>query len=226
MWQQLVPWIVTFVTIANGDSLQLTRRIEWESYSEPGDLVLGGVFPVHKYDKAGKLCSDTLLGTVQTQFVHAMAFGVREINRRTDLLPNLTLGFVIFDDCTSDAVALARATSFLPRTAGDLSSSSSCPRKPETNSTQAMNEFSPESATTEAGGRPTSQLTTEASVVNRTTSVAPEAAEAASSGAAEVSSAVPHHDVAAVLGSIRSQNTLLMAELLGLFQVCTQRTSE
>ena len=104
-------FVLLFMHI-QGEPLQL-RTLDWSTYSEPGDLSIGGVFPIHRYDKKGKLCSETLLGTLQTQFVQAMVFGIQEINKRSDILPNITLGYVIMDDCTSENVALARAMSFI-----------------------------------------------------------------------------------------------------------------
>ena len=51
------------------------------------------------------------LGSLQR--AEAMAFAVREINAREDILPNVTLGFVIMDDCSKDTTALARSLHFI-----------------------------------------------------------------------------------------------------------------
>lgn len=184
-------FVLLFMHI-QGEPLQL-RTLDWSTYSEPGDLSIGGVFPIHRYDKKGKLCSETLLGTLQTQFVQAMVFGIQEINKRSDILPNITLGFVIMDDCTSENVALARAMSFLPRS---KESHHTCP----SNQNASRN-----SNTSHYGDHHYNSTQKESpSPVN-----------------VDPHTPVPHHDVVAVLGAMRSQNSLLMAEVLGLFQVRT-----
>ncbi|XP_071105255.1 uncharacterized protein [Haliotis cracherodii] len=43
------------------------------------------------------------------QRVEAVAFAVREVNSREDILPNVTLGFTMMDDCSKDTTALVRA---------------------------------------------------------------------------------------------------------------------
>ena len=173
-----------------GEPLRL-RTLDWSTYSEPGDLSIGGVFPIHRYDKKGKLCSETLLGTVQTQFVQAMVFGIQEINKRDDILPNITLGFVIMDDCTSESVALARAMSFLPRS---KESHHTWPIYQNSNlvsnTSHCIDHYN--SSTQKEAPPPVNE---------------------------DPHTPVPHHDVVAVLGALRSQNSLLMAEILGLFQV-------
>ncbi|XP_067671621.1 metabotropic glutamate receptor-like [Haliotis asinina] len=43
------------------------------------------------------------------QRVEAVAFAVGEVNGRKDILPNVTLGFTMMDDCSKDTTALVRA---------------------------------------------------------------------------------------------------------------------
>ena len=39
---------------------------------------------------------------------------IADVNSRTDILPNITLGLVILDDCGSELAALAQSLRFLP----------------------------------------------------------------------------------------------------------------
>ena len=120
-----------------------------------------------------------------------MVFGIQEINKRSDILPNITLGYVIMDDCTSENVALARAMSFLPRS---KESHHTCP----------IHQNASLNANASHHGD---------HLYNSTQK------EDSSSVSVDPRTSVPHHDVVAVLGALRSQNSLLMAEVLGLFQV-------
>uniref|UniRef100_A0A3Q2DUS7 Olfactory receptor C family, x3 n=1 Tax=Cyprinodon variegatus TaxID=28743 RepID=A0A3Q2DUS7_CYPVA len=57
------------------------------SLYEDGDVVIGGLFPLHYI--------------INIQLACTMAFTIREINERTDLLPQLKLGYHILDRCSA-----------------------------------------------------------------------------------------------------------------------------
>ncbi|XP_075434013.1 extracellular calcium-sensing receptor-like [Ascaphus truei] len=77
--------------------------------SGAGDVIIGGTFPIH----VGIIYSENLFTSkpadliCQTfesqryQSMRAMIFTIEEINSNPDLLPNISLGFQIFDSCTS-----------------------------------------------------------------------------------------------------------------------------
>jgi len=68
---------------------------------QQADYVIGGMFPVHyrsndiyKYNPSGLM------------WAQAMLFAISEINNSTDILPNIKLGFRIFDSCNTVEIAL------------------------------------------------------------------------------------------------------------------------
>lgn len=86
--------------------------------------------PKHQYVSLGNLNIGAIL-TIQTspekkdclmqmhhmrllEYVEAIIFATSEINKRDDILPNITLGFVILDDCYRKSVALSRAVQMMP----------------------------------------------------------------------------------------------------------------
>lgn len=67
-----------------------------------GDVNIGMLISVH--DSANGQCTDLLSFGVAGAWV--MEFAIDEVNARSDLLPNITLGFVQMDDCWNDLKAL------------------------------------------------------------------------------------------------------------------------
>ncbi|XP_070568438.1 metabotropic glutamate receptor 3-like [Ptychodera flava] len=81
-------------------------------YSMPGDLIIGGLFPLHDYSDQRQCTSLRDLGTLLR--VESMVYAIEEINNNTDILPNITIGFEIYDTCTREATSLAQILRFLP----------------------------------------------------------------------------------------------------------------
>lgn len=79
-----------------------------------GDVILGGIFPMHE-QVSGR--SDAPCGAVKEekgiQRLEAMLLAMDEINNDPDLLPNITLGALIIDSCSSDTYALEQSMEFV-----------------------------------------------------------------------------------------------------------------
>ena len=73
-------------------------------YSMEGDLMLGGIFRIHKYSN-DKLCSPEVQNQKLFQYAEAMVHAVHYVNSIDTILPNITLGFTILDSCTKDQVS-------------------------------------------------------------------------------------------------------------------------
>ena len=81
---------------------------------QAGDLILGGLFPVHAYcpsscqNKCGDLRSRDVV-----YFTEAMIYAIDQVNNNSNVLPGITLGFKILDYCSKDVIALEKASYFL-----------------------------------------------------------------------------------------------------------------
>ncbi|XP_070557629.1 metabotropic glutamate receptor 3-like [Ptychodera flava] len=79
---------------------------------EDGDILLGGLFPVHEKGK-----NDIACGEINTnrgvQRLEAMLFAIDEINRDPALLPGIRLGANILDTCSRDTYALEQSLEFI-----------------------------------------------------------------------------------------------------------------
>ncbi|XP_043218072.1 metabotropic glutamate receptor-like [Amphibalanus amphitrite] len=76
-----------------------------------GDLVLGGLFPVHEKGDSTP-CSTKLSGSGLQQ-LEAMLFAVDQINNDSDLLPNTSLGVHIVDTCGTAGHAVNQALALI-----------------------------------------------------------------------------------------------------------------
>uniref|UniRef100_A0A3B4ZUC2 Extracellular calcium-sensing receptor-like n=1 Tax=Stegastes partitus TaxID=144197 RepID=A0A3B4ZUC2_9TELE len=84
---------------------------EKNSLYEDGDVVVGGLFPLH-YSPLSSLVTynakpaPTIFSSRALRWMQTMAFAIQEINQRSDLLPQLKLGFHIRDSCDDIPVSL------------------------------------------------------------------------------------------------------------------------
>ncbi|RLU21009.1 hypothetical protein DMN91_007625 [Ooceraea biroi] len=77
----------------------------------PGDIVLGGLFPVH--EKGGGTACGPNIYHRGVQRLEAMMFAVDQINRNNAILPGITLGVHILDTCGRDTYALNQSLHFV-----------------------------------------------------------------------------------------------------------------
>ena len=104
-------FINCFVTIysidSGGNNIGKLIRI-------PGEIVLGGIFPMHEHNSADR---EYPCGAIKEekgiQRLEAMLYAIDEINKDDNLLPNITLGMVVIDSCSSDTYALEQSMEFV-----------------------------------------------------------------------------------------------------------------
>lgn len=77
----------------------------------PGDVIFGGLFPMHERGGAGEPCGQ-IKEEKGIQRMEAMLYALDEINSDPDILPNITLGALILDTCSSDTYALEQSVEF------------------------------------------------------------------------------------------------------------------
>lgn len=74
-----------------------------------GDLILGGLFPVHKRSKFTENKCGEIDFQPGFQYLAAMLFALQQVNNNSKLLPNITLGATFYDTCRSQTIGADRA---------------------------------------------------------------------------------------------------------------------
>ena len=109
-------FLTIFGHISHGKLLVPKNNIsEWH---EEGDINIGYLLRIHSRSKNGDSLCDLYrsVNIHNLQDTYAVKWTIDGINRRKDILPNITLGFTIIDTCTDqiDLNTLARSLQFLP----------------------------------------------------------------------------------------------------------------
>uniref|UniRef100_A0A4W5K884 Glutamate receptor, metabotropic 6a n=1 Tax=Hucho hucho TaxID=62062 RepID=A0A4W5K884_9TELE len=78
----------------------------------PGDITLGGLFPIHARGPHGLPCGE-IKKEKGIHRMEAMLYALDQINSDPELLPNITLGARILDTCSRDTYALEQSLTFV-----------------------------------------------------------------------------------------------------------------
>ena len=103
------------VTAQNTSFVHLSFYDLVNSISTPGDIILGGLFPIHKEADKENSCGE-FNEIPGYQYMEAMRYAIEKVNNRSDLLPNITLATIIYDTCRSPTISADRTKDFIQLT--------------------------------------------------------------------------------------------------------------
>ncbi|XP_077050158.1 extracellular calcium-sensing receptor-like isoform X1 [Siphateles boraxobius] len=115
---------ISVAMMASSGTCQLHGHFKLNGMYQGGDLLIGGLFEV-QYLKAfpelsfrtvPKLPHCELFYMTSFQQALTMVFAINEINNNPNLLPNITLGYQIYDNCLRLGVAFRGATALISGT--------------------------------------------------------------------------------------------------------------
>ncbi|KAI3357956.1 hypothetical protein L3Q82_016337, partial [Scortum barcoo] len=115
---QFSPWTRVLLSLwlwIGGQVVQVStshQHFHPHSIKIPGDITLGGLFPIHARGPHGLPCGE-LKKEKGIHRMEAMLYALDQINSDPELLPNITLGARILDTCSRDTYALEQSLTFV-----------------------------------------------------------------------------------------------------------------
>lgn len=110
LWLRLLLWIWTGEQV---DKVHTSHQhFHPHSIKIPGDITLGGLFPIHSRGPHGVNCGE-LKKEKGIHRMEAMLYALDQINSDPELLPNITLGARVLDTCSRDTYALEQSLTFV-----------------------------------------------------------------------------------------------------------------
>ncbi|XP_069823879.1 vomeronasal type-2 receptor 26-like [Dendropsophus ebraccatus] len=126
----VTPYIVTSQSPAPSCRLQIQEVYEDYEYVQDGDIMVGGVVTVHSAaaftSERRMLCTHPI--TYYYENLLSFFYSVDEINKYSSILPNLTLGYHIYDSCADPRKAIKSILQILSGP-GHIVPNYSCTRK-------------------------------------------------------------------------------------------------
>ncbi|XP_038071165.1 metabotropic glutamate receptor-like [Patiria miniata] len=102
-------WLVLLLVVPRPAITGIIPSAAHASMTRPGHVILGASLPIHGRS-SGPLCSGKLYDW-GIELSAILLFAIEEINNRTDLLPNITIGYDIRDNCYSETLSMWTALS-------------------------------------------------------------------------------------------------------------------
>uniref|UniRef100_A0A8C7WQX8 Glutamate metabotropic receptor 6 n=1 Tax=Oryzias sinensis TaxID=183150 RepID=A0A8C7WQX8_9TELE len=110
LWLRLLLWIWIGEQVDQVYSSH--QNFHPHSIKIPGDITLGGLFPIHSRGPHGVNCGE-LKKEKGIHRMEAMLYALDQINSDPELLPNITLGARVLDTCSRDTYALEQSLTFV-----------------------------------------------------------------------------------------------------------------
>uniref|UniRef100_A0A3B4CF62 G-protein coupled receptors family 3 profile domain-containing protein n=1 Tax=Pygocentrus nattereri TaxID=42514 RepID=A0A3B4CF62_PYGNA len=97
----------------NGTFCSLQGEPVYPQLSKDGDITIGGIFPFHRTWEMTDVQTLNSYITQTIQFSQSLIFAIEEINNSSSLLPGVSLGYKMYDTCSSTAMGVRMALALI-----------------------------------------------------------------------------------------------------------------
>ncbi|XP_066540901.1 extracellular calcium-sensing receptor-like [Hoplias malabaricus] len=116
-----VVMAIISVSKTNGTYCSLQGEPVYPQLSKDGDVIIGGIFPFHsiwEITEASYMVKPSPLNCMSLdlrafQFSQSLIYAIEEINNSSSLLPGVSLGYRIYDTCSSTAMGVRMAMALI-----------------------------------------------------------------------------------------------------------------
>ena len=125
-WLQQLVCLLHLVSLAcfmDSPSTNLTNKETLSAAIIKGDIVIGGLFPVHKKSKSALDSCGSIQADRGVQRLEAMLFTIDHINSNKHVLPDITLGANVLDTCSRATYALEQSLEYVRASLSSLDAS-------------------------------------------------------------------------------------------------------
>ncbi|XP_034780739.2 extracellular calcium-sensing receptor-like [Acipenser ruthenus] len=113
--------LLALLTRAQEPVCRFLGRPEFPVFSKDGTIIIGGIFSLHNSFVRTTQTFTTIpeplkcksLNLREFQFSQTMIFAIEEINNRTDILPDISLGYKIYKNCANIPLSIKAALALL-----------------------------------------------------------------------------------------------------------------
>ncbi|XP_034161052.2 extracellular calcium-sensing receptor-like [Pangasianodon hypophthalmus] len=109
------------LSVANGENCHILENPAYPLLSKDGDVIIGAVFSIHsgtqmqslQYTEKPQPLICIRFNLREFRFAQTMIFVIEEINRSNSLLPNISIGYRIYDNCGSRLLSMKAAMALM-----------------------------------------------------------------------------------------------------------------
>ncbi|XP_060780396.1 extracellular calcium-sensing receptor-like [Neoarius graeffei] len=116
-------FLVLFLSLSltNGENCHILEDPENPLLSKEGDVIIGAIFSIHRGTQMQSLTYTVKpqplicirIDLRQFRLAQTMTFAIAEINRSNSLLPNISVGYKIYDNCLSSLLSMKAAMAWM-----------------------------------------------------------------------------------------------------------------